>query len=155
MPADKDVLLNEIRYAERLCQRTARLYRRLQSIGTFGTVLGGSAALTALSSSLPSWVSVSGAAVFTVFGAAMLAIRPADKAAANETDMRRYATLRTEALAMDALALEVALNKARQGDAPEIEALREVAYNDLMREIGQDGYAGKLSLQQRVIASLA
>lgn len=149
------ILLNEVRYAERLCQRTARLYRHMQTFGTFATVLGGSAVLTALSAAFPAWVSVAGAVAFSVFGAAMIATRPADKAAANEADMRRYAKLRTEGLLMDEAALRAALRKLQETDTPEMESLREVAYNDVMREIGQDAHVVPLRLGQRWIALLA
>lgn len=155
MPADKEALLNEIRYSERLCQRTARLYRHVQAIGTFVTVAAASGPFFALAGKLPGWLGVTGALTFAVLGAAMLATRPADKAATNEADMKRYSALRADAQTMDAEALQAALNKARTGDAAEIEALRDVAYNDLVREIGRDEYATKLSWHQRLIASLA
>lgn len=152
---EREVLLNEARYAERLCQRTARLYRHLQAAGTFLTVVGGSAALSALSSRVPPEVSLWGAAVFTLFGGAMLAIRPADKAANNEADARRYAKLRAEAHDMGAGELARALDNARTSDTPEVELLRDVAYNDLAVEVGQPSYVVPLSLRQRLLAAIA
>ncbi len=149
------ILLNEVRYAERLCQRTARFYRHIQAVGTFATVAGGSAALSALAQGVPPWVSLAGAAAFTVFGAAMVAVRPADKAAANEADMRRYTKLRTEGRTMDADTLRQALDKAREGDAAEVESLRDVAYNDLLRETGWEHQQIPLSLRQRALALIA
>jgi hypothetical protein len=148
-------LINEIRYSERLCQRTARMYRRVQTIGTFGAVLGGSATVAALAQSTPAWLVIGGAVVFAVFGAALLAIRPADKAAQNEADQRRYAKLRAEGVAMTADALRSALAKARESDAAEVEPLRDVAWNDVVREIGWTDKAVPLSISQRVIAALA
>lgn len=59
----REVALSEIRYAERLCLRTARLYRRLQTIGTFLTVFSGSAVLTSFSEGVPASVRVIGAVV--------------------------------------------------------------------------------------------
>jgi hypothetical protein len=151
----KEILLNEIRYAERLCQRTARLYRKLQAAGTFLAVVGGSAMASALTPSLPTWLGVAGAAVFAVFGAAMIAVRPADKAATNEADAKRYTKLRTDAVAMDEDAIRVALNKTREGDVAEVEPLREVAFNDVVREAGREDQVVPLRLLQRVLSAVA
>lgn len=155
MTDDRAILLNEVRYSERLCQRTARYYRRLQSMGTFATVVGGSATLSALTSSVPPWVSLAGAAAFAVFGAALVTIRPADKAAANEADMKRYTRLRAESTGMTVEALRAALDKAREGDAIEVETLRAVAFNDVMHEIGREDKLIPLSGRQRALALIA
>ena len=85
----------------------------------------------------------------------MVAIRPADKAAANEADVRRFARLRSESATMDVATLAIALSKARESNAPEVEALREVAYNDVARELGRDDVEVHLSWHQRVIAAIA
>jgi hypothetical protein len=148
-------LLNEVRYSERLCQRTARLYRRIQAAGTVATIIGGSAAVSAVGNALPPVISMAGGACFVVFGALLLAIRPADKAAVNEADLRRYSKLRTEGVRMSTVELLVALNKARESDAPEVEPLREVAFNDVVREIGAEDQVVALRLSQRLLAALA
>lgn len=153
--ADHAILVNEVRYAERLCQRTARLYRRLQAAGTAAAVLGGSAALAAASPLLPAWVTPVGILLAAGFGALLLAIRPADKAAANEADARRYARLRTEARQLDAQALRIALDKARESDTAEVEPLRAVAYNDVVHEIGARDAAVPLRWHQKVLALMA
>lgn len=152
---DKITLLNEVRYAERLCQRTARLYRHLQAATVFLTVLGGSGVLSALSATVPVWVPVAGAVLLAAFGAINLATRPADKAAANEADCKRYAQLRTAGQSMTAQELAVALNKARESDTQEVESLRDVAYNDLAHEIGRDDAAIPLRAHQKLLSALA
>jgi protein involved in temperature-dependent protein secretion len=152
---DKTTILNEIRYAERLCQRTARMYRHLQSCTVFLTVLGGSAVMSTLTTAVPVWLPSLGAVVFALFGAANLAIRPADKAAINESDGRRYTQLRTAAASMDAQTLQVALDKTREGDAPEVESLREVAYNDVVIEIGRSDAVIQLTPLQHLLRVLA
>lgn len=149
------MLMNEIRYAERLCQRTARLYRRLQAAGTFVAVVAGSAALAALSKQVEPWISICGGAVFAAVGALMLAVRPADKAAANEADVKRYAKLKSDGATMDEQTLRLALLKARESDAPEIEPLRDVAYNDVANEVGSANAAVALRWHQRLLAALA
>ena len=85
----------------------------------------------------------------------MVAIRPAEKAVANEVDVKRYAQLRSAAASMDEVALRTALHKARESDAAEVEPLRDVAYNDVVIEIGRAEFAVPLSNQQKILAALA
>ncbi len=135
----REELKGEIRYAIRLTQRTARLYRNIQMAGTILAVLGGSGTVSLIASSVPKWVGMTGATLLAVVGAALIAIRPADKAAQNEADIRRYQTLMVKAqnTAVTDDQLAVALEEARQGDAPEIESLREVAFNDVALEFNR------------------
>lgn len=116
---------HEARYAQRLCERTARFYRRAETAATFLTVLGGSAVLTATTEWAPAWVPSVGAVLMAVIGAAALAVRPADRAAQNEGDVRKYAELLHEAPGLSDEALAAALAKARVSDAPEIESARD------------------------------
>jgi hypothetical protein len=155
MTADKQTLLNEIRYAERLCQRTARLYRHLHTCATFLSILGGSAVVSSAAEGMPDWLRLAGAGMLAVFGAVSLAVRPAEKAATNEGDMRRYAKLRTDGARMTAEQLAAELQAARQTDAAEIELLRDVAWNDTVREIGRDDVVVQLSFQQRMLSAIA
>ena len=148
-------LRNEARYAQRLCERTARLYRRMQTAGTFLAVLAGSAAMAASAPWMPQWAAVAGPALLASVAAALLAVKPADRALANENDVRRYAELLQQAPVLDDTALAQALAKARINDAPEIEPLRDVAYNDLVHEIGEPQLAAPLRLHQRMLAALA
>jgi Mg2+/citrate symporter len=150
-----DILRAEVQYAERLSQRAARLYRRVQTAGTFLAVLGGSGTLSALTHWAPPWLPIAGGVLLAVVGAALVAVRPADKAAANEADMRRFTALLVSSQHMGADDLEQALNVARQSCAPEIEPLRNVVYNDVVRAIGQPGHAQPLTRAERVIAALA
>lgn len=154
MPDRKMQLVNEIRYAERLCARTARLYRRLHSFSLWLTIVGGSATLAALVPTFPHWLSVIGASFVAVMFGANVAIRPHEKAVANDADARKYAMLRSRASTMDADALRLALNQARETDVPEVEPLREVAWNDVAAEIGSDQRIA-LNRQQRLLAALA
>jgi len=155
MEKSKDQLIAEIRYAIRLTQRTARFYRHIQSLGTFLAIIGGSATLATLSNSLPHWVSLTGGALLAISGAALIAIRPADKAAANESDYRRYQALMTKAITLDVNALIVAIQEAHQGDAPEIESLRDVAFNDVALEINRADCLIPLTVWQKFLSGLA
>lgn len=155
MSVDRALMLNEVRYAERLCQRTARLYRHVQGTGVFLTVIGGSAILSALAKNLPDFIAYGGAILFTVFGALLIAMRPADKAAMNEADAKRYAALRVRAASLDDKSLRTAIDEARPSDVPEFEALRDVAYNDVAMEVGQPTYKIQLTVPQRLLAAIA
>lgn len=148
-------LKGEIRYSERLCQRTARLYRHLQTWATALGVLGGSGTLAALIPHVPGWIPPAGAVLLAGVGAVVLAVRPGDKAAMNEADMRRYALLMSSAQSMSAGELERALEQARPSDAPEVELLRNVAFNDVVREIGRPDAVVTLSRAERLVAALA
>lgn len=148
-------LVAEIRYAIRLCQRTARLYRRVQTLGTFVSIIGGSAIMAGLYAAMPTSVTLAGMALMAASGAALIAIRPADKAAQNEADIKRYQTLMAKASALNAEQLQGAIDEAHQGDAPEIEGLRNVAYNDVMREINREDQSIPLSSNERLLKALA
>lgn len=145
----------EIRYAVRLTQRTARLYRRGQSFGVFLSVLGGSGAMASMAGGVPPWLTIGGGLLLAIAGAALIAVRPADKAAANEADARRYQALMAKADDMTPEELAQALEEAHQGDAPEIEPLRAVAYNDVLAEINREDQLLPLSPTARVLKALA
>lgn len=151
----KDHLYSEIRYAIRLTERTSRLYRRAQSAGTFLSIIGGSAIVATIGGNLPIWLTTAGIALFTIAGAALIAIRPTDKAAQNDADARRYQALLAKASTMGDAELEEALEDARRSDASEIEPLRDVAYNDVAIECGRADMAVPLSVSQRVLQALA
>lgn len=148
-------LKGEIRYAIRLTQRTARLYRRVQTTGVFLSILGGSAALASVTGGVPIWLTALGGALLAAAGAALVAMRPADKAAQNEADVRRYQTLMIRADSLDVKALALAIEEAHAGDAQEVEPLREVAYNDVALEFNRPDVMIPLSLTQKILRALA
>ncbi|NGZ85323.1 hypothetical protein [Duganella aceris] len=143
-----------LRYAQRLCQRTARLYRRVQTTLTFITLLAGSSAVATLAAQLPV-PSASLMAVFAIFSCINLAIRPAEKIAANEADIRKYGALLAKSHALDAKTLQQQFNEAQQSDAAEVEPLRAVAYNDIVLEIDEPEALIKLTPMQKLIGALA
>ncbi|GKS68964.1 hypothetical protein W03_09680 [Nitrosomonas sp. PY1] len=151
----KQQLLGNIRYAIRLTQRTARLYRRVQTVGIFLSIVGGSAAMTSIATNIPAWVSSAGGVIFAIAGAMLIAVRPSDKAAQNEYDARRYQELMVKAVNMNEDELILAIEEAHQGDAPEIESLRNVAYNDVALEFNRPDMMFELSALQRLLKSLA
>jgi len=104
---------------------------------------------------VPAWVSLAGVALLAVAGAAALAVRPLEKAVINEADMRKYSALRTQGLAMSEAELDAALQKARESDAAEVELLRDVAFNDLLVEIGREEMLQPLSAAQKLLGAMA
>lgn len=157
MDKTRSELIGEIRYTIRLTQRTARLYRRIQGAGTFLAVLGGSGTIAVLSSRVPVEVSLAGAFLLVSAGAALIAIRPADKAAQNEADTKRYQAVMVKARdnGVTDEQLAIIIEEARQGDVPEIELLRDVAFNDVAKERNRPDAVIPLSLAQRLIAFFA
>ncbi|MFA7241432.1 MAG: hypothetical protein WC091_15070 [Sulfuricellaceae bacterium] len=155
MNKSKEILQNEIRYAIRLTERTARLYRLVQTVGVFFSILGGSAAMASLSGNLPSWLLATGGALLAISGATLIAIRPADKAAQNENDVRRYRALMAKSHEMNVDQLAATLDEAHQTDVPEIESLREVAYNDVALESNRPDVLVPLSASQKILSALA
>jgi hypothetical protein len=155
MDSPREQLQAEIRYAMRLCQRTARLYRRMQSLFTFFTVLAGSSALVSVSANLPTTSTLLAALVFAMAGAANLATRPADKIATNEADVRKYAALLLKSETLDPAQVRILIAEARQSDAPEIEPLRHVVFNDVMLETGREDHVVPLTMTQRFFNVIA
>lgn len=155
MAQSKEQLLGEIRYAQRLCQRTSRLYRRAQTTFTFLSIVAGSAALVSISSKLDPAYTMWSAMAFAVFAAVNIAIRPAERVAQNDSDVKKYAALIAKSVDLDVPAIEKLLAEARQTDAPEVEPLRDVAYNDLMHEINRADALIPLRASQKLLAAIA
>ena len=146
---------NEIRFAQRLCERTARLYRRLHTSTVFFGIVGGSAAVSTLTAWVPPWLPPAGAIMLALMGAVALSVRPAERAAQNEADVRKYARLLADAGKLNDADLAAALAEARLTDVAEIEPLRDVAYNDVVREVGRPDLVAPLRPQQQLLAALA
>ena len=154
MDETKEDLQFNLRYAQRLCQRTARFYRRLQTTLTFISLLAGSSAVAALAAQLPvpsAWL----LGVFAIFGCINLALRPADKIAANEADVRKYGALLAKVNVVDTATLQQMLDEARLSDTAEIEPLRPVAYNDVVLEVDEPDALIPLSPMQKLMGALA
>ena len=145
----------DIRYAQILSERTARIYRRLQTVGTFLSIVGLSAVLASALSSLPDVWKFSAAAVFLLSTAVMLSVKPAEKVTRWEQDLQRYRDLMARSKAMTLEQLDAALQEVRRSDAPEVAPLREVAFNQMLYEINRADQLIRLTFGQRVLAKLA
>lgn len=154
MTPDKEQLQVEIRYAQRFCQRSLRFYRRIQTFFTFVSMLAGSSAIAAVAAQMPvaaTWM----LAAFSVFGILSFATKPAEKIAAFQADLRKYATLLTKSDLLEAEEIRHLLYEARESDTEEIETLRAVAFNDVMIEIDEPDALIPLSPMQKLMGVLA
>jgi hypothetical protein len=94
-------------------------------------------------------------ATFAVFGCINLAVRPAERIAANEADIRKYGALLTKLTLLDPPALQQLLDEARQSDTTEVEHLRPIAFNDVVMEIDEPDALIPLTRMQKLIGALA
>lgn len=155
MDIEKATLLNEIRFGERLAQRTARLYRRLQTFGALVTVVGLTAAAGGWAKWVPPALATAGFVCGALVGAFVFVVRAGDKAAQNDAEAKRYARLRSEQHANDATTIQAAQLRARESDIPEVEPLRDIAWNDVMHETGNADKVHPLSGLQKVLKALS
>lgn len=146
---DRAVLLNELRYAERICERQARLYRRGQFVSGWLSIVGATATVAAVASHLPHWAQLTLSMIAAGLGIAFHLMRLGDKAAVIEAQKKIYGGVRTAAN------LEHALDVARSTAPPQLEALRMVCFNDVLREIGRADEVQKLCWWQRLIGAVA
>ena len=154
MLPSKEKLQIELRYAQRFCQRSVRFYRRLQTTFTFFAMLAGSSSIAAVVAQMPvtaTWL----LAAFSIFGILNFAIRPADRIAAYQSDVRKYGALMLKAEELDPQAIQKLLLEARQSDSEEIEPLRAVAYNDVMIEYDETDSVISLTPMQKLMRALA
>jgi hypothetical protein len=154
MLPSKEKLQIELRYAQRFCQRSVRFYRRIQTTFTFFAMLAGSSSIAAVVAQMPltaTWL----LAAFSIFGILNFAIRPADRIAAYQSDVRKYGALMLKAEDLDSHAIQKLLHEARQSDSEEIEPLRAVAYNDVMIEYDETDSLISLTPMQKLMRALA
>jgi len=131
----------DIRYGARYGLRMRRLFSVIKNTITFLELLGGSAAFGAWLANRPALAGAMGL-VLAVVAALNQTIQPAENRAMCSELHRRYTELDRLAPTLDVAALEDRLRDLRETDAPEIEALRTVAFNDNLRENGYDsGFA--------------
>jgi hypothetical protein len=56
---------------------------------------------------------------------------------------------------MEVPAIRKLIAEARQTDAPEVEPLREIAFNDVMREINREDALIPLTRSQKILCAIA
>ncbi len=145
----------EIRYGMRLDELHRRFYARLASALTFALLLAGSAAFGGYIAALPELAGAAGLVV-AALTLAEVVLRPGERGAYASALARQFGVLRATAGELTIDDLSRRLSELQCETLPgEIEALRGVAMNDVLREHGHSDELLALSRWQRVIAVLA
>lgn len=131
----KEEALAEIRYATRLHELHQRLYRRIRLLFTFSTIALGSATAVAALSSVPHAMTTA-SLLLMLISICDATWNPADLQASHAFQRREFAYFTTRALGMDLLTIDGELAQLRATETCDIEALREVALNDISRTLG-------------------
>lgn len=138
MDASRDAVLFNIRYAVRVLERHVRLWRRIDGAVRLVALLAGSAAIGAVGAENRDLALLLGLA-FALFQALEFALRPADVAAQSAAQRKLYAALYARARQSETGALAGAYEALVAEDEVIVpEALRRLAYNDVVRERGLD-----------------
>ncbi len=148
--------LFSLRYAARVLERHARLWRRIDAAVRLAGLLAGSSAFAALMAESRGFTLVFGV-VFAVLQAVEFALRPAEQAAQSIAQRRPYAALAARSEAMDDAGLKAAyLQLHAEDDVIVPESIRTLAYNDVVLEKGCDpAHLNPLDRWQRFVAFLA
>lgn len=145
----------EIEYAMRLCLRHRRFFGRMRITFLCIKLFGTTAAVSALLAKNPEWAVIGGLALSLV-GILDQVIDPSRRRAAFVQDYKRYAAVKRAAAGKTASDVAKLVAKAREDDADEIESLRNVAFNDTVRQEGRDEtYAVRLNALETLFRALA
>lgn len=147
--------LFDLAYGRRYGLRMIRLYTHIITLSTFIELLGASTAVAALVGNSPQ-TSAWAAAMVALATIGRRALRPEEQRARciilNDRYVRALATER--ALSDDALHQTV--QELQSSDAPDIEALRNPVWNDVVQEMGYFKTAPcELTLKERSISFMA
>lgn len=125
-----------LRYAVRVLERLARLWSHIGTSLKFASIISGTVALAALvGSNTP--IAIGLGVVFGVLQALEHAIGPADKRAQALAQRRHYALVLAAQAGQEDAALEAAYEAVNAADEITVgQALRELAYNDVVAEQG-------------------
>lgn len=136
MSKTRDDTLFALRYAVRVLERHARLWGLIGAACKLVAILSGTVALAALvGTNTP--LAVGMGVVFAVLQAVEHAFGPAEQRAKAQAQRRDYARLLARQGAMDDAAAEAAYQAVVADDDIAVPAaLKELAYNDVVREQG-------------------
>ncbi len=140
-----------LRYAVRVLERHARMWRRIDGLIRFAGLLSGMSAFAALTAASQSATMLAGI-VFAILQAIEFAIRPAEIAAQSMSAKKPYGDVLARQATLDDSSLEAAYQRCVADDDVIVpETLRFLAYNDVVSENGGDPSAlYTISLWQRL-----
>jgi hypothetical protein len=128
--------LFSLRYAVRVLERHARLWRRLDGLIRFSALLAGSGAFAALMAMHAGFAMAAGL-VFAVLQAVEFTVRPAELSAKSLAARKGYADLLADQGRLSDDALAAAYERVSANDEVIVpEYLRRLAYNDVAEESG-------------------
>lgn len=129
----------DVKYCIRLNTLLQRFYQRLASLFLFSELAGGSVAFSAFVAKHPDLAGQVGLFIAAV-ALGNIVLKPTEKAFQADELRRQYQRLAAKApkLALDQLDEQLA--ELRQSLAPDIEGVRNVAYNDNLVESGLEAH---------------
>jgi len=138
MPDPRQTTLFNLRYAARVLERHARMWRRIDAAVRLAALLAGSGAIGAIGAQ-NSRLALALGAVFALLQAVEFALRPAGLAARSMAQRKQYASVfaRARTTSDEALA-DAYATLAAEDEVIVPEPLRRLAYNDVVRERGLD-----------------
>jgi hypothetical protein len=150
---DRYPLIWSIRYATRYGRLQARLLDRVAFVFKLITLVAGTGAFIAVIAGNNTAVAITGLSVAVI--AVLDALwDPTRKAAKTREMEQRFALLVRDADKLPPEELRRAMSDLYDAETPEIEGLRMVAYNDVLRECGNaESEAFRLTGWQRLLAS--
>jgi hypothetical protein len=155
MVDDRYPLIWEIRYAMRYGRLQARLLDRIAFVFKIVTLVAGTGAFIAVIAGNENLVAITGlsVAIISILDSLWDPTRKAAKTRELET---RFALLNRDANRMPPEELQRGIDDLYDSEIPEIEALRPVAYNAVLREFGNaSSEEFRLTPWQKFLAALA
>lgn len=148
--------LFSLRYAVRVLERHARLWRNVDNLVRLGSLLAGSGAIAALAAQSHALTLAAGV-VFALLQGVEFALRPAEGAARSMAQRRPYADLLARQSELDDGAIDAGYQRIVADDEIVVpELLRYLAYNDVLAERGCDAsFAYPASAAMRCMALIA
>lgn len=137
LPRTKDEAIRGVKYQERLHLLHCRFYKNIRAVLTIISLASGSAAITAALQSVPG--GVAGAALLVASMTIIDAVGNfSDKAAKHNLWRRTAALLVARSDPMDLAVIDAERNQLIADADDEIESLRAVAWNDVLRSEGME-----------------
>jgi hypothetical protein len=145
----------ELRYAQRLLQRQARFWRRVDTLTRAFGLLSGTAAFAAITNSNQDFTMLFGV-IFAVFQVIEFTVSPGAKSAEASQQAKLYAAAIAEQSKVSVDDLRQKLLDIRSKDTVTcFEYLRKLAYNDVSEETGRPEAGFKLGLSNRFMGWFA
>lgn len=145
----------DIDYEARLQQLHARLYGRLHNATLLIIFIATSTAFASVLDSAGTATAIWSGLVITVVGYADVLLDFAGRRAQHEIQRGRYLELRARSIGMALEEIDKCRYTTAKTDPPEIEALRNPAFNDNLRAHGRHDHQVSLTWLEKLVAAIA